>query len=155
MIRLGHIMAGLRLSSILATNYCWVWGGEQHLLFCSCGHSQMKGLKMESVFMIWMIWKTVDDTSTTFCFLKFVISDLVGRSKHNNDPSDAVIVSHLRKYSFFSAVRVEIGWETQDLLFSSHHSICLRPAFWISGGKKGSITSYCPFVNIHDSDLQL
>lgn len=123
-------------------------GGEQHLLFCSCGHSQMKGLKMESVFMIWMIWETGDDTGTTFCFHKFVISDLVGKSQHNNDPSDAVIVSHLRKYSFFSAVRIEIGWETQDLLFSSHHSICLRPAFWISGGKKGLnnfILSFCEY----------
>lgn len=51
----------------------------------------------------------MDDTGTTFCFPKFVISDLVGRSKHNNDLSDAVIVCRLRKYSFFSAVRVEIG----------------------------------------------
>lgn len=38
-----------------------------------------------------------------------LLDEADGRSKHNNDLSDAVIVCRLRKYSFFSAVRVEIG----------------------------------------------
>lgn len=49
-----------------------------------------------------MIKKAVNDTGTILHFHNFMISGLVGRSKHNNNPSDSVIVSPLRKYSFLA-----------------------------------------------------
>lgn len=127
-------------------------GDEQHphVLFCchSCFHR--KGLKLEeSVFTVGMIEETADDTGTIVRFHNFTISGLVCRSKPSNNHSDSVRVSPRRKRLIFHTVRVERGSETQDFLFRAHPSPCLRPTSWKLG--KVSVTSYCPFPNIHNS----
>lgn len=58
-------------------------------------------------------------------------------------------MSPRRKRLIFHTVRVERGSETQDFLFRAHPSPCLRPTSWKLG--KVSVTSYCPFPNIHNS----
>lgn len=87
-----------------------------------------------------MIEEAADDRGAMFCFHNFMISALVCRGKHNNNPSDSVIVSPLRKYSFLA--QLGSRWDEKLMPFSLAQSAEARLLEF--RGKKSSVTSGCP-----------
>lgn len=128
--------------------------------FCDCSHPHMKGLKTRSLFL-WSEWykKIVNGRSTIFCFHNFMISGLICRSKHNNNPSDSVIVgspykNELLKVSFLAQLCLRLDEKLRPFSLApvpqsvEFHLLEFRSF-------KSSGTSYCPFLNIHNCGLQL